>query len=72
MVAQDGLDKTLGFKLANSNTGKGTVQAKTIDQDRLRNKLVGRNFLEKTFVGRFVEDNHVVGLVLYLLGGPLL
>ena len=72
MMTENGLDKTLGFELANSNTGKGAVQAKTINQNRLGNKLVSGDFLEETFIGRLVENNHVVGLVLYLLGGPLL
>jgi hypothetical protein len=38
----------------------------------LRNKLVGRNFLEQTVIGGLIEDNQVVGLILDLLSGPLL
>jgi hypothetical protein len=72
VVARDGLDQTLSFELTNSNTGQRTVQLKTINQNRLRDELVGRNFLEQTVIGRLIEDNQVVGLVLDLLGRPLL
>jgi hypothetical protein len=33
----------------------------------LRNELVGRNFLEQTFVSGLVEDDQVISLVLDLL-----
>lgn len=66
------LDKTLGLKLTDSNASKRAVQAKTIDQDRLGDELVSGNFLEETFVGRLIQDNHVVCLILDLLGGPFL
>ena len=72
MVARDRLDQTLRFELTNSNTSQGTVQLETINQDRLGDELVGRNFLEQTFVSGLVEDNQVVGLVLDLLSRPLL
>jgi hypothetical protein len=38
----------------------------------LGDELVGRDFLEQTIVGRLIEDNNVVRLILKLLGGPLL
>jgi hypothetical protein len=72
MVTRDRLDQTLGFEFADSDTSKGTIQLETINQDGLRDKLVSRNFLEQTVVGRLIEDNHVVGLILDLLGRPLL
>ena len=72
MVTRNRLDQTLRFKLTDGNTSQGTIQLETVNQDRLRNELVGRNFLEQTFVSGLVEDNQVVGLVLDLLSRPLL
>ena len=72
VVLNQRLDKTLGLELTDGNAGKRAVQTKTIDQHRLSNELVGGNFLEETLVGRFIQDNHVVSLVLDLLGGPFL
>lgn len=72
MVTRNGLDQTLSFELTDSNTSQRTVQLETINQNRLGDELVGRNFLEQTVVGRLIEDNQVVGLVLDLLGRPLL
>jgi hypothetical protein len=72
MVARDGLDQTLSFEFTNSNTSQRTVQLETINQNRLGDELVGRNFLEQTVIGRLIEDNQVVRLVLDLLGRPLL
>lgn len=72
MVLNKRLDKTLGLEFTNSNASKRAIQAKTIDQHRLGDELVGGDFLEETLVGRLVQDNHVVGLVLDLLGGPFL
>jgi hypothetical protein len=66
------LDETLSGEFLEGNTSKRTVQLETINQDRLTDELVGGHFLEETFIGRLVQDNHVVGLVLDLLGGPLL
>jgi hypothetical protein len=71
-VAGDSANQTLFFEFADSNTGKGAVETKTIDEDRLGDELVSRNVLEHTFIGLLVEDDHVVGLVLDLLSGPLL
>jgi predicted small integral membrane protein len=71
-MAGDTADKTLVLELANSNAGKGAVETETVNEDRLGDELVGRNFLEHTFIGLLVEDDHVVGLVLDLLSGPLL
>jgi hypothetical protein len=72
MVARDSLDQTLSFELTDGNTSKRTVQLETINKDGLRDELVGGDFLEQTIVGRLIEDNQVVGLVLDLLGRPLL
>lgn len=72
MVTRNGLDQTLRFKFTDGNTSQRTVKLKTVNQDRLRDKLVGRNFLEQTFIGGLVENNQVVGLVLDLLSRPLL
>lgn len=72
VVTRDGLNQTLSFELADSNTSQRTVQLETINQDRLGDELVGGDFLEQTIVGRLIEDNQVVGLVLDLLGRPLL
>lgn len=72
VVADEGLDKTPGFEFLDSDAGKGAVHTETINQNGLGDQLVCGNFLEKTFVGRLVQDNHVVSLVLDLLGGPFL
>ena len=71
-MTRDGLNQTLSFELTDGNTSQRTVQLETINQNRLRDELVGRNFLEQTIVGGLIEDNQVVGLVLDLLSGPLL
>jgi hypothetical protein len=71
-VVGNSANQTLILELADSDTGKGTIKAKTVDEDGLGNELVGRNFLENTFVGLLVKDNHVVCLVLDLLSRPLL
>ena len=72
VVTRDGLDQTLSFELTDSNTSQRTVQLETINQNRLGDELVGGDFLEQTIVGRLIEDNQVVGLILDLLGRPLL
>jgi hypothetical protein len=72
VMARDSLDQTLSFELTDSNTSQRTVQLETINQNRLRDELVGRNFLEQTVIGGLIEDNQVVRLVLDLLGRPLL
>jgi hypothetical protein len=72
MVARDGLNQTLGFEFTNGNTGQRAVQLETIDKNRLGDELVSGDLLEQTVIGRLIEDDHVVGLVLDLLGGPLL
>ena len=72
VVTRDGLDQTLSFELTDGNTSQRTVQLETINQNRLGDELVGGDFLEQTIVGRLIEDNQVVGLILDLLGRPLL
>jgi hypothetical protein len=72
VVDGKGLDKALSSEFLKSDTGERAVQLETIDQDGLTDELVGRHFLEETFIGRLVQNDHVVGLVLDLLGGPLL
>jgi len=71
-MAGDSANQTLILEFTDSNTGKGTVEAKTVNEDRLGDELVGRNFLENSFVGLLVKNDHVVGLILDLLSGPLL
>ena len=71
-VAGDSANDTLILEFTDSNTGKGAVEAKTVNEDGLGDELVGRDFLEDTFVSLLVEDNHVVGLILDLLSRPLL
>jgi hypothetical protein len=68
----DATNKTLIFELTDSNTGEGAVETETVNKDRLGDELVGRDFLEDTFISLLVEDNHVVCLVLNLLSRPLL
>jgi hypothetical protein len=68
----DATNDTLVLELADSDTGKGAVETETVNKDRLRDELVGRDFLEDTFISLLVEDNHVVGLILNLLSRPLL
>jgi hypothetical protein len=71
-VARDATDKTLLLELGDSNASKGTVKTETVNEDGLRDELVGGDFLEDTFVSLLVEDDHVVGLILDLLSRPLL
>lgn len=68
----DSANQTLFLEFSDSNTSKGAVEAKTVNEDRLGDELVGRNFLEDTFVGLLVKNNHIVRLILDLLSRPLL
>lgn len=71
-VGGNGDNETLSSQLADSETGKGTVDAETVDQDGGRNQLVGGDLLHELVVGGLVENDGVVGLVLDLTLGPFL
>lgn len=71
-MGRDQLDQTLGLQLLEGNTGKRTVDAQTINQDRGGDQLVGRDFLVQLVIGSLVEADGVVGLFLDLTLGPLL
>lgn len=66
------LDKTLLLKESDGTSGEGTVDLHSVDEDGLRNKLVGGDLLEDSVVDGLVNDNGVVGLVLHLALAPLL
>ena len=51
---------------------KTPVDLQTLDEDALADEAEGRDLLEDTVVGRLVEDNGVLRLVLDLALGPLL
>lgn len=66
------LNLTLLLQMPDSHPSKGSVDLETLNQDTLRDKLEGGDFLEDTIVGGLVEDNSMLGLVLDLSLGPLL
>lgn len=72
MVVDNSLDKTLLLKESDGTSGEGTVDLHSVDEDGLRNKLVGGDLLEDSVVDGLVNDNGVVGLVLHLALAPLL
>ena len=59
-------------EMADSNTGKTAVDFETFDKDTLADEAEGGDLLQNTVVGRLVEDDGVLGLVLDLSLGPLL
>ena len=66
------LDLAFLGEVADGNTGKGSVDFKTLDKDGLGDETEGWDFLKDTVVGSLVEDNSVLCLVLYLALGPFL
>ena len=66
------LDLAFLGEVADGNTGKGSVDFKTLNKDGLGDETDGRDFLKDTVVGSLVEDNSVLCLVLYLSLGPFL
>lgn len=72
VVVDNSLDKTLLLKESDGTSGEGTVDLHSVDEDRLRNKLVGGDLLDNSVIDSLVNDDGVVGLVLHLALAPLL
>jgi len=68
----DPLDGALLLEMPDGHPGKTAVDLQPLDQNRLRDKLEGRDFFQDTVVDDLVEDNGVDCLVLDLPLGPLL
>lgn len=68
----DPLDGAFLLQMPDGHPGKAAVDLQPLNQDRLRNKLEGRNFFQNTVVDGLVEDNGMDCLVLDLSLGPLL
>ena len=72
VVVHDALDGALLLEVADGDACKRAVHTQTLDEDRLRDEAEGGDLLQNTVVGRLVEDDGVLGLVLDLSLGPLL
>ena len=66
------LDLPLLLQVPDGYPCKTPVDLQTLDEDALADEAEGRDLLEDTVVGRLVEDNGVLRLVLDLALGPLL
>lgn len=66
------LDDTLGLEVSESNSGERTSNLETVNKHGDRDELEGGGLLEDSVVEGLVKDDVVLGLVLHLLGGPLL
>ena len=71
-VVNDALDLTLLLQVPDCYPRQGAVDLQPLDEDGLADEAEGRDLLEDTVVGRLVEDNGVLRLVLDLALGPLL
>ena len=71
-VVHNPLDLPLLLQVPDGYPRKTPVDLQTLDEDALADEAEGRDLLEDTVVGRLVEDNGVLRLVLDLALGPLL
>ena len=71
-VVHDPLNLPLLLQVPDGYPRKTPVDLQTLDEDALADEAEGRDLLEDTVVGRLVEDNGVLRLVLDLALGPLL
>ena len=71
-MVHDPLDLTLLLQVPDSYPRQAPVDLQPLDEDALADEAEGRDLLEDTVVGRLVEDNGVLRLVLDLALGPLL
>lgn len=62
MVVDDPLDLTFPLQVVDGNSSQGSIDLHSVDEDGLRDHLVGGDFLEDSVVGGLVEDDHVLGL----------
>jgi len=68
----DPLNGTLLLEMPDGQPGKAAVDLQPLNQNRLRDKLEGRNFFHDAVVDGLVEDNGMDCLVLDLSFRPLL
>jgi len=71
-VVHDPLDGALLLEMPDGHSGETAIDLQSLNQDRLRDKLEGRNFFQDTVVDGLVKDDGVDCLVLDLSLGPLL
>ena len=71
-MVHDPLDLALLLQVPDSYPCKTPVDLQPLDEDRLADETEGGDLLQDTVVGRLVEDDGVLGLVLDLSLGPLL
>lgn len=70
VVVDNSLDKTLLLKESDGTSGEGTVDLHSVDEDGLRNKLVGGDLLEDSVAGQLsVPPKFGSFLKIYLLDG---
>lgn len=71
-VVHDSLDLTLLLQVPDSYPRQAPIDFETLDEDALADEAESWDFLQDTVIGRLVEDDSVLGLVLDLALGPLL
>ena len=71
-VVNNPLDLTLLLQVSYGNTRQRAVDFQSLDKDGLGDETEGGDLLQDTVVGRLVEDDGVLRLVLDLTLGPLL
>lgn len=71
-VVHNSLDLTLLLQVPDSYPRQAPIDFETLDEDALADEAESWDFLQDTVIGRLVEDDSVLGLVLDLALGPLL
>jgi len=71
-VVNNTLDLALLLQVSDGNPCKTAVNFQPLDEGGLGNHSEGRNFLQYTVIGSFVEGDDVLGLILDLSLGPFL
>lgn len=72
MVVDNRLDLTLFLQVPDRNAGERATDLQPLDEDGLADETEGGDLLHDTVVGRLVDHDGVLGLVLDLALGPLL
>lgn len=72
MVVHDCLDLPLLLQMPDCNAGERATDLQPLDEDRLADETEGGDLLHDTVVGRLVNHDSVLSLVLDLSLRPLL
>jgi hypothetical protein len=71
-MMDDPFNLSLLLQMSNRNPCQAPIDLQPLNKDALADKFEGRDFLQDTVVGGFIEGNGVLGLVFYFALRPLL